>query len=185
MELKIPKLRQGSYFPEVLGPRRAVEQALIAVIQEAYVHGISARSVDDLVKAIGMIGVSKSQVSPLVRRARRTRGRVPEPTHRRRLAAPVDQRHLREDARGRRIVSVAVMVGVGVNTEGQREALGLKVGASEAEPFWTKFLSCLNRRLACRAALCEVEAQLRTTWLATLDDPPPLRSASRAPRLLA
>ena len=64
-ELKIPKLRQGSYFPEFLEPRRTAEKALTAVIQEAYVQGISTRSVDDLVKALGMSGVSKSQVSRL------------------------------------------------------------------------------------------------------------------------
>jgi putative transposase len=65
IELKIPKLRQGSYFPAFLEPRRTAEKALAAVIQEAYVHGVSTRSVDDLVKAMGMTGISKSQVSRL------------------------------------------------------------------------------------------------------------------------
>ena len=101
VELKIPKLRQGSYFPEFLEPRRTAEKALTAVIQEAYIQGISTRSVDDLVKALGMSGVSKSQVVAPVRRARRARRRLPEPPDRGRLAVPVDRRHLRQDARGR------------------------------------------------------------------------------------
>ena len=146
VELKIPKLRQGSYFPEFLEPRRTAEKALTAVIQEAYVQGISTRSVDDLVKALGMSGVSKSQVS-------RSRGELDE-----RVGAflnrpiegdwPylwVDATYIKSRQAGR-IVSVAAIVAVGVNTEGQREVLGLKVGHSEAEPFWTEFLRSLNRR---------------------------------------
>jgi putative transposase len=146
VELKIPKLRQGSYFPEFLEPRRTAEKALTAVIQEAYVHGISTRSVDDLVKALGMSGVSKSQVSRLCAEldervgaflSRQIEGDWPY--------LWIDATYVKTREAGR-IVSVAVIVAVGVNTDGQREVLGLKVGASEAEPFWTEFLRSLNRR---------------------------------------
>jgi putative transposase len=70
VDLRIPKLRKGSYFPAFLEPRRLAEKALAAVVQEAYVHGVSTRSVDDLVKAMGMTGISKSQVRPVVPRDR-------------------------------------------------------------------------------------------------------------------
>jgi len=144
--LKIPKLRQGSYFPEFLEPRRTAEKALTAVIQEAYVQGISTRSVDDLVKALGMSGVSKSQVSRLCAELDERVGAFLNRT----IEGDwpylwVDATYVKTREAGR-IVSVAVIVAVGVNTEGQREVLGLKVGASEAEPFWTEFLRSLNRR---------------------------------------
>ena len=146
VELKIPKLRQGSYFPEFLEPRRTAEKALTAVIQEAYVQGISTRSVDDLVKSLGMSGVSKSQVSRLCgeldERVNAFLGRQIEGDW---PYLWVDATYVKTREAGR-IVSVAVIVAVGVNTDGQREVLGLKVGASEAEPFWTEFLRSLNRR---------------------------------------
>ena len=146
VELKIPKLRQGSYFPEFLEPRRTAEKALTAVIQEAYVQGISTRSVDELVKSMGMSGVSKSQVSRLCgeldERVNAFLGRQIEGDW---PYLWVDATYVKTREAGR-IVSVAVIVAVGVNTEGQREVLGLKVGASEAEPFWTEFLRSLNRR---------------------------------------
>jgi len=146
VELKIPKLRQGSYFPEFLEPRRTAEKALTAVIQEAYVQGISTRSVDELVKSLGMSGVSKSQVSRLCgeldERVNAFLGRQIEGDW---PYLWVDATYVKTREAGR-IVSVAVIVAVGVNTDGQREVLGLKVGASEAEPFWTEFLRSLNRR---------------------------------------
>src|ERR1700720_2526745 len=146
VELRIPKLRKGSYFPGFLEPRRTAEKALTAVIQEAYIQGISTRSVDELVKAMGMEGISKSQVS--------------------RLCAEIDDRvqtflrrpiegewpYLWLDAtyvkarRDHHIVSVAVIVAVAVNTDGRREVLGMTVGHSEAEPFWSEFLRRLARR---------------------------------------
>jgi transposase-like protein len=146
VELRVPKLRKGSYFPAFLEPRRTAEKALTAVIQEAYIQGISTRSVDDLVKAMGMEGISKSQVS--------------------RLCAEIDERvqtflsrpiegdwpYLWLDAtyvkarRDGHIVSVAVIVAVGVNADGRREVLGMTVGHSEAEPFWVEFLRSLRRR---------------------------------------
>ena len=146
VELRIPKLRQGSYFPGFLEPRRMAEKALTAVVQEAYIQGVSTRSVDDLVRAMGMEGISKSQVS--------------------RLCADIDERvqsfltrplegdwpYIWLDAtyvkarRDHHIVSVAVIVAVGVNTDGRREVLGMTVGHSEAEPFWVEFLRSLTRR---------------------------------------
>src|SRR6201988_3478123 len=140
VELKIPKLRQGSYFPEFLEPRRTAEKALTAVIQEAYVKGISTRSVDDLVKALGQTGVSKSQASGLCVELDEQVGAFLN----RSLEGDwpylwIDATYVKTREAGR-IVSVAVIVAVGVNTEAQREVLGVKVGASEAEPFWTEFL---------------------------------------------
>jgi len=146
VELEIPKLRKGSYFPGFLEPRRASEKALTAVIQEAYVHGVSTRSVDDLVKAMGMTGISKSQVSRLC-------SEIDERVHAF-LERPIegDWPYLWIDAtyvkvrQSGRIVSVAVIIAVAVNTDGRREVLGMEVGPSEAEPFWTKFLRSLTRR---------------------------------------
>src|SRR5664279_3677487 len=146
VELKIPKLRQGSYFPEFLEPRRTAEKALTAVIQEAYIQGISTRSVDELVKSLGMSGVSKSQVSRLCGELDERVGAFLN----RQIEGDwpylwIDATYVKTREAGR-IVSVAVIVAVGVNTDGQREVLGLKVGHSEAEPFWTEFLRSLNRR---------------------------------------
>lgn len=164
--LSIPKLRKGSYFPSFLEPRRTAEKALVAVIQEAYVHGVSTRAVDDLVKAMGAGGVSKSQVS--------------------RLCAEIDERvqaflnrplegawpylwlgatyiRVRE---GGRIISRAVIVAVAVNGDGRREILGIAVGPSEAETFWISFL----RSLADRG--------LRGVKLVVADDHKGLRAAA-------
>src|SRR6267142_446638 len=146
VELRIPKLRRGSYFPGFLEPRRTAEKALTAVIQEAYVQGISTRSVDELVKALGMTGVSKSQVSRLCGELDERVGAFLN----RQIEGDwpylwIDATYVKTREAGR-IVSVAVIVAVGVNTEGQREVLGVKVGPSEAEPFWTEFLRSLNRR---------------------------------------
>jgi putative transposase len=146
VELRIPKLRKGSYFPAFLEPRRLAEKALAAVVQEAYVHGVSTRSVDDLVKAMGMTGISKSQVSRLC-------GEIDD-----KIAAflnrPLegdwpyvwlDATYVKARCDGR-IVAVAVIVAVGVNGDGRREVLGMAIGASEAETFWTGFLRTLARR---------------------------------------
>jgi transposase-like protein len=146
VELRIPKLRRGSYFPAFLEPRRLAEKALTAVVQEAYVQGISTRSVDDLVRAMGMEGISKSQVSRLC-------GEIDERVQTF-LSRPIEGEwpYLWLDAtyvkarRDHHIVSVAVIVAVGVNTDGRREVLGMTVGHSEAEPFWVEFLRSLARR---------------------------------------
>ena len=146
VELKIPKLRRGSYFPEFLEPRRTAEKALAAVIQEAYVQGISTRSVDDLVKALGMSGVSKSEVSRLCGELdERVGAFLDRPIEGDWPYLWIDATYVKTREAGR-IVSVAVIVAVAVNTDGQRQVLGMKVGASEAEPFWTEFLRSLMRR---------------------------------------
>ncbi len=154
VELRIPKLRKGSHFPGFLEPRRLsasltslrgigqspmAEKALTAVIQEAYVQGIPTRSVDDLVKAMGMGGIS-SQVSRLC-------GEIDDRV-KAFLDRPIegDWPYLWLDAtyvkvrQNSRVVSAAVIVAVGVNSDGRREVLGLDIGASEAEAFWTAFL---------------------------------------------
>ena len=146
VELKIPRLRRGTYFPEFLEPRRTAEKALAAVIQEAYVQGISTRSVDDLVKALGMSGVSKSEVSRLCGELdERVGAFLNRPIEGDWPYLWIDATYVKTREAGR-IVSVAVIVAVAVNTDGQRQVLGMKVGASEAEPFWTEFLRSLTRR---------------------------------------
>src|SRR5215208_5458280 len=146
VELRIPKLRKGSYFPGFLEPRRMAEKALTAVVQEAYVQGVSTRSVDDLVQAMGMTGISKSQVSRLC-------GEIDDKV-KAFLARPLEGNwpYVWLDAtyvklrQNERIVSVAVIIAVGVNDDGRREILGMTVGASEAETSWTEFLRSLARR---------------------------------------
>jgi putative transposase len=146
VDLEIPKLRKGSYFPAFLEPRRASEKALTAVIQEAYVHGVSTRSVDDLVKAMGMTGISKSQVSRLCSEIdERVSAFLSRPIEGSWPYLWIDATYVKVREAGR-IVPVAVIIAVAVNTDGRREVLGLQVGPSEAEPFWTKFLRSLTRR---------------------------------------
>ncbi len=146
VELRIPKLRKGSYFPGFLEPRRMAEKALPAVIQEAYIQGVSTRSVDDLVKALGMSGVSKSQVSRLCEEIDgRVKTFLDRPIEGDWPYLWVDATYVKVRQNGR-IVSVAVIVAVGVNADGRREVLGLDIGPSEAETFWTAFLRKLARR---------------------------------------
>ena len=147
MELHIPKLREGSYFPSLLEPRRRSEKALLAVIQQAYVEGVSTRRVDDLIKALGCDGISSSQVSRICEQL----DEVVESF----LGRPLDggpypyvwldglTQKVRE---GGRIVNVCVVVATGVNAEGQREILGMDVGASEDGAFWLAFLRSLTAR---------------------------------------
>jgi len=146
VELRIPRLRKGSYFPGFLEPRRMAERALTAVIQEAYVHGISTRSVDDLVKALGMDGISKSQVSRLCEELDgRVKAFLERPIEGDWPYLWIDATYVKVRQNGR-IVSVAVIIAVGVNSDGRREVLGMDIGPSEAEPFWTAFLRKLTRR---------------------------------------
>jgi len=146
VELRIPKLRKGSYFPGFLEPRRMAEKALTAVIQEAYIQGVSTRSVDLLVQAMGMTGISKSQVSRL---CEEIDGRVQTFLNR---PLEGDWPYVWLDAtyvkvrEGGRIVSKAITIAVGVNTDGRREVLGMDIGCSEAETFWLEFLRKLTRR---------------------------------------
>jgi hypothetical protein len=146
VELRIPKLRKGSYFPGFLEPRRMAEKALTAVAQEAYIQGISTRSVDDLVKAMGASGVSKSQVSRLCEEIdKRVNAFLSRPIEGAWPYLWIDATYLKVREAGR-IVSTAVIVAVGANSDGRREVLGLDIGPSEAEPFWTAFLRKLARR---------------------------------------
>jgi len=167
IDLAIPKLRKGSYFPAFLEPRRTAEKALTAVIQEAYVHGISTRSVDDLVKAMGGTGVSKSQVSRLCAEIdERVQAFLSRPIEGRWPYLWIDATYLKS-RQGGRVVSVAVIVAVAVNTDGRREVLGVATGPSEAEVFWADFL----RSLADRG--------LRGVKLVIADDHKGLRAAAR------
>jgi len=146
VELRIPKLRKGSYFPTFLEPRRMAEKALTAVIQEAYVQGISTRSVDDLVQAMGMSGISKSQVSRLCAEIDdKVKAFLDRPIEGDWPYIWLDATYLKVRQNGR-IVSVAVIIATGVNGDGRREVLGMTVGASEAETFWVEFLRSLARR---------------------------------------
>lgn len=146
VELRIPKLRKGSYFPGFLEPRRMAEKALTAVIQEAYVQGISTRSVDDLVQALGMTGISKSQVSRLCGEIdEKVKAFLDRPLEGEWPYLWLDATYLKVRHDGH-IVSVAAIVAVGVNSAGRREVLGLAIGPSEAETFWTDFLRRLARR---------------------------------------
>jgi transposase-like protein len=146
IDLAIPKLRKGSYLPSFLEPRRTAEKALTAVIQEAYVHGISTRAVDDLVKAMGGSGISKSQVSRLCEEIdERVNAFLSRPIEGAWPYLWIDATYLKVREAGR-IVSLAVIVAVGVNTDGRREVLGVATGASEAEPFWKAFLRSLADR---------------------------------------
>jgi putative transposase len=144
--LRIPKLRKGSYFPAFLEPRRTSEKALTAVIQEAYIQGVSTRSVDDLVRAMGMEGISKSQVSRLCEDIDdRVQTFLSRPIEGEWPYLWLDATYVRT-RRDQRSVSVAVIVAVGVNTDGRREVLGMTTADSEAEPFWTEFLRRLRHR---------------------------------------
>jgi putative transposase len=148
LDLKIPKLRAGSFFPALLERRRRVDQALFAVVMEAYVHGVSTRKVDDLVKALGAdTGISKSEASRICT------GLDEEVAEfRDRTLAAQDFPYVFLDATyckarvGHRIVSQAIVVAVGVAADGRREVLGFDVGDSENEGFWTSFLRSLRTR---------------------------------------
>ena len=166
IDLAIPKLRKGSYLPSFLEPRRTAEKALTAVIQEAYVHGVSTRAVDDLVKAMGGSGISKSQVSRLCEEIdERVNAFLSRPIEGAWPYLWIDATYLKVREAGR-IVSLAVIIAVGVNTDGRREVLGVATGASEAEPFWKAFL----RSLADRG--------LRGVKLVVADDHKGLRAAA-------
>src|SRR5438270_7756268 len=146
VELRIPKLRKGSYFPGFLEPRRMAEKALTAVVQEAYIQGVSTRSVDDLVQAMGMSGISKSQVSRLCEEIdERVKAFLSRPIEGDWPYLWIDATYVKVRQNGR-IVSVAAIIAVGVNGDGRREILGLDIGPSEAETFWTGFLRKLARR---------------------------------------
>lgn len=148
LELQIPKLRTGAFFPSMLERRRRVDQALFAVVMEAYVHGISTRKVDDLVKALGAdSGISKSEVSRICADLDEEVG-----SFRDRSLAETPFPYVFLDATyckarvGRRVTSQAVVIATGVSADGRREVLGFDVGNSEDGAFWTAFLRSLKAR---------------------------------------
>jgi putative transposase len=146
LSLRIPKLRQGSYFPPFLEPRKTAEKALVSVIQEAWIGGVSTRRVDELVQAMGLTGISKSQVSKLCKDIdERVNAFLERPIEGEWRYLWLDATYLKV-REGGRIVSVAAIIAVAVNTEGRREIVGLGIGPSEAEPFWSGFLKGLVKR---------------------------------------
>jgi putative transposase len=158
IELAIPKLRSGSYFPSFLEPRTRAEQALVAVVQEAYVNGVSTRKVDRLVQQLGLSGMSKSAVSRLCQgldeqvRAFRER--------------PLEGRHpyLWLDAKVERVREPGgvrhkcLVIAYGVHESGRREVIGLDVGEAETEAFWREFLRSLRSRGLAGVRLCVSDA---------------------------
>ncbi|GAA3446724.1 IS256 family transposase [Planomonospora venezuelensis] len=148
LDLAIPKLRAGSFFPSLLQRRRRIDQALYAVIMEAYVHGVSTRSVDDLVKALGAdSGVSKSEVSRICAGldTELTAFRTRPLEHTRFPYLYLDATYCKARL-NHQIVSQAVVIATGITEEGGREVLGLMVGDSETEVFWSQFLRSLRER---------------------------------------
>ncbi len=146
IDLRVPRVRDGSYFPSLLEPRKRAEQALVAVVREAYVGGVSTRKVDRLVKALGLDGISKSQVSRLCAeldaeverfRSRPLVGAYPY--------VWLDATFVKVRDGGR-VVSMAVVLATGVRASGEREVLGLDVGPAEDGAFWQQFLRSLVAR---------------------------------------
>ncbi|MDP9184793.1 MAG: IS256 family transposase [Actinomycetota bacterium] len=146
IELKIPKVSAGAYFPSLLEPRRRAEKALHAVVVEAYVKGVSTRKVDDLVKALGIDGISRSEVSRICK--------VLDAEVRTFLSRPIEGEHpyvwldatFHKTRQAGRVTSVATVVAIGVNEAGQRTILGAQTGQSEDHQFWTSFLRSLVKR---------------------------------------
>ncbi|MDA8288293.1 MAG: IS256 family transposase, partial [Actinomycetota bacterium] len=148
IELRVPKLRSGVYSPEfLLSPRRRAEQALVAVICQAYVEGVSTRRVDDLVKAMGIEGISKSEVSRLAaeldERVAEFRGRPLESGPYRYCWIDALTQRVRE---GGRVVNVSAVIATAVNAEGKREIVGFDVVTTEDTDAWTAFLRSLVKR---------------------------------------
>jgi transposase-like protein len=146
LQLSIPKLRHGSYFPSLLEPRKMSEKALLNVVQEAYVHGVSTRKVDELVESLGIKGMDKSEVSRI---SKQLDGFVTEFKNR---ILEGEYPYLWLDAtfpkvrEGGRVCSMALVIAVGVNQSGEREILGFDVGMSEDGAFWEEFLRKLVAR---------------------------------------
>jgi putative transposase len=146
VDLQIPKLRQGAYFPSLLEPRRRHEKALLAVVQEAYVHGVSTRAVDHLAEALGLKGISKDQVSRICKEldgqvtAFRTRPLDAEYPY---LMLDATFEKVRENGR---VISMAVLIATGVKATGEREVVGVDVGPAEDLEFWRAFLRQLVSR---------------------------------------
>jgi transposase-like protein len=170
----IPKLRKGSFYPSLLEPRRRIDQALYAVVMEAYVSGVSTRSVDDLVAAMGVeTGISRSEVSRICAGLdervsafrNRTLGHVEFPY----VYLDATYVHVRDDALGQ-VVSRAVVVATGITAAGGREVLGVDIGDSEDETFWTAFLRSLRTRglSGVRLVISDAHAGLRAAISKTM-----------------
>jgi putative transposase len=146
LQLRVPKLRQGSYFPPFLEPRKVSEKALVAVIQEAWIGGVSTRRVDELVQAMGPSGIGKSTVSKLCKDIdERVTSFLERPLEGEWPYLWLDATYLKV-REGGRIVSAAAIIAVAVDAEGRREIVGLGLGPSEAETFWSGFLKGLVKR---------------------------------------
>jgi hypothetical protein len=162
LQLRIPKLRQGSYFPPFLEARKTSEKALVAVIQEAWIGGVSTRRVDDLVQAMGLAGISKSTVSKLCKDIdERVSAFLERPLEGEWPYLWLDATYLKQ-REGGRIVSVAAIIAVAVDSEGRREIVGLHIGPSEAETFWSTFLRSLHKRGLKGVKPWELRSQART-----------------------
>jgi len=151
VQLRIPKLRKGSFFPVILEPRRRIDQALYAVVMEAYVNGVSTRAVDDLVAALGIeSGISKSEVSRICAGLDETvaafRSRPLHHTTFPYLFLDATYLHVRRTGASGQVTSMAVVIATGVTATGGREVLGVDVGDSEDEVFWRSFLRSLKER---------------------------------------
>jgi putative transposase len=151
VQLRIPKLRKGSFFPLILEPRRRIDQALYAVVMEAYVNGVSTRSVEDLVAALGVdSGISKSEVSRICagldHSVEAFRSRPLHHTTFPYVFLDATYLHVRRTGASGQVTSMAVVVATGVTATGGREVLGLDVGDSEDEVFWRGFLRSLKER---------------------------------------
>jgi putative transposase len=169
LQVGIPKLRKGTFFPEILEPRRRIDQALYAVVMEAYVNGVSTRAVDDLVAAMGVdTGISKSEVSRICEgldeRVNAFRGRTLGHTAFPYVYLDATYIHVRDDALGQ-VVSRAVVIATGITAGGDREILGVDIGDSEDETFWTRFLRSLKARglAGVRLVISDAHAGLRAS----------------------
>ena len=146
IELKIPKVTAGVYFPSLLEPRRRAEKALHAVVVEAYVKGVSTRKVDDLVRALGIDGISRSEVSRICK--------VLDEEVKTFLSRPIEDEHpyvwldatFHKVRQAGRVTSVATVVAIGVSATGERHILGAQTGQSEDHQFWVAFLRSLIKR---------------------------------------
>jgi transposase-like protein len=149
IELRIPKLRRGSFFPSILEPRRRIDQALYAVVMEAYVQGVSTRAVDDLVDALGATsGIKKSEVSRICAGLDEIVGafRSRRLDHIEFPYTYLDATYLHVRNTTGQVTSMAVVIATGITAEGNREVLGLDIGDSEDEVFWRGFLRSLKSR---------------------------------------
>jgi transposase-like protein len=144
--LRIPRLREGNYFPSFLEPRRRAERALLAVVQQAYIEGVSTRKVDDLVQSLGLSGIDKSSVSRICKQL----DEVVDAFRNRPLEGEypylwLDALYLKVRV-NHRVVSQALVIATGVRRSGERDILGVELGAAESGPFWLAFLRSLVRR---------------------------------------